>query len=380
MKVNKKELNKALKVLKVLLPNKVNHPAQGMVSLVSDDGILHLTASSAYDQSASTKIPCSAETTWGYNVCCDQKIQGCFPIKVLLELSKGKGELEIEHKVIVSINDVPCDPTDSYTCNGIVLNSISCFEYPVIQLTDNKELISQQLATEFQSALSFVLPSVSKDVYRDNLTYIHFSDKALTATNGHTMHKATLSNEVSKSVLIPIEIAEIITKLSFDREDRINFSLKGNTLTDEYLEIELNSWKLLSKIPATTFPDCERVLQDFIEESFPITVTQEIAPLQKAIHILKSAGDISHVKLTLTDHEFIVSNKENRIVLQDNMNNSMQFASNLNPVYLLNAIANGDQTIQLTPSDSSLGENNANMFIQLDNDTTKTAIILSIRD
>lgn len=348
MKTNKKEFHSALKVLSLVNKEKIYLSSYNNRLHIHAEGFLKNIS----EISASTSISC--EDTY--------HVQGCFSTSLLLNLSKGKGVFEIEpvHIETMDENGVIITKKDQYLCQGVQIPSEPRIELHEADPASTAELISQQNGKEFQNNLKFVLPAVSKDICRKNLTYISLNNGILTSTNDHVVSRVPQLNPSTKPIFIDPVIAKMLCCIDLDTEDFVNLSFRDNNL-----EIEAGTWKLITKNPDITYPDSERVWKNFCEEMLKVSIICDIKPLIAAINTLKVVAKASEngsngITLGLSKTELFVAYEDTKIVLQSSLSNDIEFKTQLNLEYVINAIIQAEDKVIIMPT------KNRNVFVQVD--------------
>jgi len=269
--LDKRELNAALKKIKLVVPSKATiQILENVFIKATDDGTALLRGT---DLDLDLEITIQANGKGQDEVCLNAAL---FEDLTRPEGSEDQGLVELqsnsEDSVTAKIDDLET-----------TLNTSHAKDYPVREKVIGKSATKYKVE-EVLNELIFVLPAVSRDPARPHINNVLFIGSDVVSTDGHRLHKGSLPRKVKKDFLLTYEAASALAKLlaAESNESDVEFSLSKDRVI-----VSSGDWVLsCKKVDAKLFPPHDRVTPATSE--FTVEVESD-----KALKVFKRAQKLA---------------------------------------------------------------------------------------
>ena len=329
MKVDRRALYSALTELVRVTDPKASLPILSHVLLQAVAGVLTLRAT---DLTRNLTCQLSAEG----------ELETCLPAKLLAQLIKPEGRGDAGDVIIESIDDASC----AVTFDGLTsrLAALSPEMFPAGPGgKDDWSLLALWPASDVRTTLEYVLPAVSTDDGRPHLNAVYLDLEKIVATDGHRLHLADLPGRLPDPLLIPLESAKTLGRIS-KLGDQLILARAGNVV-----RARVGAWQLDAKLADARFPPYEKV----IPTERPTKMTVDRALLTKALARVTRLSKGKIVKLTINGQVSIAASDPDLgsvaidVPLIETNHVGDDIVMGVNPAYLKDAITPKQKTIQL---------------------------------
>ena len=350
MRMKRRELSEALKVLNKVADHKSAMEILGHVNIESVNGKAKLTVT-------------DLNNTLSAELSCEGDLSAVLPAKLLAKLVKPEGRkdagevlLEVEDGLAVlevggATTKIPTKPLDDFPARK----------------SEEWGLTAVWLARELVEALSYIIPATSQDETRPHICCVFFDQEGMAvSTDGHRLHTAPLPSELAESITLRQDTGVVLQRILKKAETVIIAK------SDKSVRIRAGLWTLDTTVVAVDFPPWRQVVPKQFGSSIAVEADRLVGALRRVAKVLpqKNSGMrlVVNGVLTVQAEDPELGSAEIVVPTLSNTHKGEDLVVGYNTAYLLEAIS------KATKAKLFFGKPLDPLRVELDN--SRTAVVV----